>query len=199
LLTNSHGQEAHIVVLFLSFGPCIATCGDLSIDLSGVSVPPRGKVIARGDTRIPLQLRDFSALIRPTSPYFLFLTFKSFRIDQFHLAEFLALTVKRSLGDFVLAADRLNSLIAVGIGENTDDFFGAVRLLFHEYFLLGKGKKSFHYKRSKYTRSVHLYNRHFASKLSAAEFHDPPAPTSSPQPQRKNPLAKKSCFCYIRI
>ena len=38
----------------------------------------------------------------------------------------------------MLAANRFNSLVAIRLPEDVDNFFGAVELLFYEYFLLGK-------------------------------------------------------------
>ena len=52
----------------------------------------------------------------------------------------------------MLAANRLDGLAAIGLAEDADDSFGAVEFVFHEYFLLGKGKKYSHQKRCKSTR-----------------------------------------------
>jgi len=40
--------------------------------------------------------------------------------------------------EFILAANRLYALGAIDLAEDTNDFFGAVKFLLHEYFLLGK-------------------------------------------------------------
>lgn len=53
----------------------------------------------------------------------------------------------------MLAANRFNSLVAIRLPEDADNFFGAVELLFYEYFLLGKSKKYSHHKRCKSMRS----------------------------------------------
>ena len=67
---------------------------------------------------------------------FFFQLFEPFGIGQTHVAVFLLPALEGGFRDVVRPADFRDGLASVGLTQDADDLFGAVFLLFHEYFLL---------------------------------------------------------------
>ena len=63
---------------------------------------------------------------------FFFQRFESFSISQIHVAIFSAPPMEGRFGDVVLAANRIDSVVTIGMPQNAENLFGTMSLLLHQ-------------------------------------------------------------------